>query len=147
MPWGNILDRVRDWAIEVNQENEAVDPWQEEVGKIADDDSAFTFNELPRIDRAIDASLEELKKDALGHGIKLDRIESELTEVKQLLQKAARNSTKKDWLNIFKGAIVSKLLDWGMSLGLLTSIAHVMVSAAQDIAQLTEHASRIIPGQ
>jgi hypothetical protein len=143
--WDRVLYIVQQWATDLRLENEAVDPWEEEAENMANDDSYFTADELPRVDRAIDASLLDLQQKAVEAGKKNEAIEAELSEIKLLLKKAARNSTKKEWLNIFKGIIVGKLVDWGMKTVIFNEVLHVLIDSAHDIAQLAEHASRHLP--
>lgn len=119
-----------------------MDPWQEEAESMANDDSYFSLSELPSVDNAIDKSLHELKEQALAHGKTAQQIQSQLDDIRTLLQKTARNSTKREWLNIFKGILIEKLVDWGMKTELFQSILHTLITSAHDVAQLADHASR-----
>lgn len=140
--WGQLTSWLEDWAAELKRENEATDPWQREAEDMASDDSYFSLNELPKVDKAIDKSLEELKTKAIEQGVSLKQVEAELQEVNRLLKKTARSSTKKEWLSLFKGIIVEKLLDWGLQTALFQSILHVLITSAHDVVQLAAHASR-----
>jgi len=143
--WSDILSRLGEWASALKRENDAVDPWAQEAESMANDDSYFTVDELPRVDRAIQKSLEDLKQKAIDHGKKAEQIEDQLAEIKLLLQKTARTSTKREWMSIFKGIILEKLVDWGMGTALFQGVLHTLIASAQDITQLAEHASRHLP--
>ena len=143
--WDDIIDKLHGWAIDVKREAEAVDPWEQEAENMANDDSHFTIDELPKVDEAIEDSLEDLKQKALEHGKTAKQIQGQLDEMKLLLQKSARSSTKREWMSIFKSVIVDKLVDWGMATVLFQGVLHTLMASAQDIAQLAEHASRHLP--
>lgn len=142
--WDTVERMFQDWAKRVKLESEAVDPWKQEAEDMAEDDSYFTLAELPRVDKAIEASLEELKNIAVVHGKNLEQIEVALDETRQLLVKSARNSTKREWLALFKGIIIEKLVDWGLQTELFQDILRTLITSAHDVAQLAEHASRHI---
>lgn len=144
--WGEALDELGSWVNDVKLENEAIDPWEDETEGMAEDDSLFTLEELPQVDRAIDESLKELKRLALESGQQQKKIESELEEVKQHLKKVARHSTKREWINTFRGIIIGKLVDWGMQTQLFHTVLHTLITSAHDIAQLVEHAAQYLPG-
>ena len=144
MSWNDVERNLESWAQDVQREDTAIDPWQQEAEDMANDDSLFSLDELPRVDRAIEESLENLKTQAIEHGKTAEQIEGELQEIKRILQKSARNSTKREWISIFKGIIVGKLIDWGMQPELYQNVLHTLITAAQDVAQLAEHAARHI---
>lgn len=145
MSWSDVERNLTSWAKSVKRETQAIDPWQQEAEDMANDDSLFTIDELPKVDKAIEASIDDLMQRAIAHGKKADQIENQLTDIKLLLQKSARTSTKREWIAIFKGIILEKLLDWGMDVGVFQSILHTLIASTQDIAQLAEHASRHMP--
>lgn len=140
--WDGVRNSLAEWVVRVRREIEAVDPWEQEAKDMADDDSYFTISELPRVDRAIGESLEQLKELALEHGVALERVEGELRDVRSVLEKTARNSTKREWITLFKSIVVDKLVDWGMQTVMFQTILHTLVTSAHDIVWLAEHASR-----
>lgn len=142
MPWDSVEDNLTSWAKDVKRESEAVDPWKVEAEDLANDDSYFTLDELPKVDRAIEESLNKLRSQAIEHGKSELEIRSELDEIKQILLKSARNSTKKEWTSIFKGVIVGKLIDWGMQTQIYQDILQTLVNSAHEVTQLTEHISK-----
>lgn len=144
--WQGVLNRLGDWAVGVKQERDAVDPWAQDAEDLANDDSYFTIAELPSVDHAIDESIAELKKLAIQNGKELEEIQGELASVATILKNNARTSTKKEWMAIFKGIVIEKLIDWGMQAGLFSAILHTLIDSVQDIAQLVHHASNLIPG-
>jgi len=144
LDWDDVLRRLTTWAIRVSKENEAVDPWAQEAEDMANDDSHFTVAELPKVDHAIDESIEELKSLALENGKKLAEIEGELQTVKTILKKTARQTTKKEWISLFKGIIIEKIIDWGMKAELFQIILHTLITSVQDVAQLAERASQYL---
>lgn len=143
--WDTLTSFLQDWAGRVKRESEAVDPWPQEAEDMADDDSYFGLEELPRVDRAIEESLNELKNQALEHGVSQDRVEAALEETEKILKKSARTSTKKEWLTLFKGVVIEKLIDWGMQTQTFQTVLHTLITSAHDIAQLAEHAARHMP--
>lgn len=145
MPWDDVTRNLHSWAQDVKKESTAIDPWAQEAENMANDDSFFTIDELPKVDKAIQDSLDTLQQQAIEHGKTTEQIQSQLDEIKQLLQKTARTSTKREWMSIFKGIILEKLMDWGMSTALFQGVLHTLIVSAQDIAQLAEHASRHLP--
>ncbi len=145
MSWNSVEENLLNWANEVKLESDAVDPWEQKAEDLANDDSYFTLDELPKVETAIENSLNDLKERALAQGKTLKQIEGSLNEARQILQKAARNSKKSEWMSIFKGIIIGKLVDWGMGTELYQNILHTLINSSQDIAQLAEHASRHIP--
>lgn len=142
--WEDVVSIFESWAGEVKREQEAIDPWEQEAEDMASDDSYFRQDELPRVDQAIDDSLDELKRLAIKHGKTLKQIQTGLQETRQVLQKTARSSTKQEWLGIFKGIIVEKLVDWGLQTELFKSILQVLITSAREVAQLAEHATRYL---
>ena len=144
--WDTVVSGLRNWAAEVKLESEAIDPWEQEAEDMANDDSYFTLSEIPRVDQAIDDSLEELKGKAVEHGIAQSRIEAELQKVSASLKSAARSSTKKEWIALFRGLIIEKLFDWGMQTELVHHIVQTLITSAHDITQLVAHATRLLPG-
>jgi hypothetical protein len=145
LSWNELLLQLELWSKEVKSEIQAVDPWQQEAKDMADDDSYFSLDELPKVDNAIERSLDELKTQALNHGKTLEQITAGLQQAEQLLKKTARSSTKKEWISLFKGIIIEKLIDWGMQSELFQNILHTLITSAHDITQLAEHASRHLP--
>lgn len=144
--WARLIDRLTEWALEIKREEEAVDPWAQAAEDLANDDSYFTAIELPQVDHAIDDSISELKKLALENGKKIEEIQDDINSVTIILKKSARSSTKKEWMAIFKGIVIEKMVDWGLQTALFGSILHVLINSVQDISQLVHHASKLLPG-
>jgi len=142
--WDELLVALNAWASEVKREHIAVDPWAQEAEDMANDDSHFTISELPKVDHAIDEAIEELKDLAIQNGKKLSEIEGDLSSVKNILKKTARQTTKKEWITLFKGVILEKIIDWGMQTELFQVVLHKLITSVQDVAQLAEHASRLL---
>lgn len=143
--WPEIADRFETWASELKKENEATDPWGSEAEEMASDDSYFTIVELPHVDKAIDDSLSDLHDKAIEHGVDKAQIAADLSEIKAILKKTARVSTKREWLTLFKGIIIEKLMDWGMQTAIFHTVLNTLITSAQDIQQLAEHAVRYLP--
>src|SRR5687767_4324243 len=68
--WYFLVKNFEEWVKEVKSEAEAVDPWAEDARSNFGPGQYFTPTDLPKIDRAVDASIEELKRIALSNGKK-----------------------------------------------------------------------------
>lgn len=140
--WSEVIELLSAWVFEVQKEAEAIDPWEQDAENMASDDSYFTVDELPKVDYAIDESVAELKSAALSRGEDIVGLQGQLDEVAKLLKKTARDSTKKEWMAIFKGIMIEKIVDWGMGMEIFQIILHKLITSVQDVAQLAEHASK-----
>lgn len=142
--WPSVLSTFNSWLDGVSSELEAVDPWEEADQQMEDDTSNFSLEELPKIDNAIDVSLDELKTIALNNGKKLEEVEASIEDAKSTLKSLARKVNKSEWLGIFKSVGVGLLAEWGINTELFKSVLQVLFNSASDIAQLTEHAAKYL---
>ncbi len=142
--WSSVLLAFGSWLDNVQSELTADDPWESAEEQMENDNSNFSLNELPKIDSAIEASLEELKSIGLKNGKKLEEIEASVEDAKDNLKSLARKVNKSEWLGIFKSVGVGLLAEWGVSTEQFRSVLETLLSTATDVIQLAEHASRYL---
>lgn len=145
--WEDVLANVSKWAQVLRREIDAEDPWSEDEQETIDDmesnDENFSADELPRIDRGIDAVIKELEQVATDQGGDVKAIKESLDQVATILKSTARSSSKREWLTAFKAIIASEVVKWGLENNVIGGLVHTLITASQDIAQLAEHASRL----
>ncbi len=145
--WSDVLQYIEEWAQSLTLEVTAEDPWsQAEAEAFEDmntDDEGFSVDELPRVDKAIDAALVELATAAIDKGNDVAEIRKSVKQIEDTLKSTARSASKREWMTVFKTLITTELAKWGLEHDLLGKITHTLVAAAQDIAQLAEHASKL----
>lgn len=110
--WALCLNHVGPWASLVDQEIEAVDPWQALPDYIAAakisatpdrENSQFTFSEVERIS----AGLLQIQKLLIGHTSnyveQTERIKAEIAS----LTDSSKRLGRKDWFNLALGSLVT----------------------------------------
>lgn len=146
--WSEVLSQIENWSMALRDEVDAEDPWSVEdeaaYEEMNDSDEKFSIDELPRIDLAVDAVIEELgayaQKDPSND---IKAVASSLKEIEKLLKTTARNASKKEWVTVFKTVIATKIVEWGLENELVGKLIHTLVSASQDVVQLAEHAAHL----
>jgi hypothetical protein len=135
--WDFVMDMLGSWVGYLVQELKAEDPWPEveTTSEFNDDpDTLFTPAELKVIDSAVDASFEKLIFEANLKGLdkKIDDVLIELDELKKL----ARTTPRSKWLDTFKEAVATKLIEWGLDLVIGSAVLKVLYEAAKPILKL-----------
>lgn len=140
--WSSVLLAFESWLDNIQSELTAEDPWESAEEQMENDESNFSLDEFPKIDSAIEVSLEELKAIGLKNGKKLKEIEASVEEAKDNLKVLARKVNKSEWLGIFKSVGVGLLAEWGVSTEQFRSVLETLLTSATDVVQLAEHASK-----
>lgn len=137
--WVDVTRIIERWCAVLVEERDADDPWeesreQEGQQRFQDSDSKFTADELPLIDAAVDRSFEKLLSVAKERGIEKD-IKSIETTVK-FLKDEARRQTRGRWFDIFLGAVLGRLIEWGLSPELLNPVLNVLLESVKPMLQI-----------
>lgn len=139
--WSNVIASVRAWAIYLNNEIASVDPWAEldDSNTFEGKDTNFTPAELEVVDRAIDAAMVELIKEANARGInkKLDDIQDDI----KFLKAEARKQTRFKWRDFFIQTITAKILEWGLDALVMTGVLKVLVENAEPFLRIIASSS------
>lgn len=109
--WAQVLNSFSRWITILKEEQDAEDPWPESI--FDDGDENFSEAELVLLDKAVDASFDELLTQAKLNGIdkKLDDVKKSINELK----KQARTTPKQKWLELFQNAIATLIIEWGIN--------------------------------
>lgn len=134
--WPLVLTYISNWISYVREELESEDPWAnlEDEGTFNGDDTAFTPEELEVVDRAIDASAQELLYVAKSKGI--EKTLEDIKEDIQYLKEEARNRTRYKWRDLFVEVITTKLVEWGIDVIVMSSIIEVLVKNAEPLLKI-----------
>jgi hypothetical protein len=135
--WNTLGQMLGSWVSYLVEELKAEDPWPniETPDEFIDEpDTLFTPAELETIDMAVDASFERLISEANNNGLekKIDDVLAEITDLKKL----ARTTPRSKWLDIFKDAVATKLIEWGLDLVIGTAVLKVLYEVAKPILKI-----------
>ena len=110
--WNTVSNIFEDWAIALQREMEAEDPWdqpQEEFAKAwTESNDKFTALELGKLDQRLDEIKQYLIEQSDKSKTTLQSIETGVQELKD----DARKFGKKDWAMIFYGWFFMHCADW-----------------------------------
>ncbi|MDB5176465.1 MAG: hypothetical protein JWN75_133 [Candidatus Saccharibacteria bacterium] len=144
MAWNSVTQYVAKWASYVRANEDADDPWSEQTEEAFKDfqenENNFTQEELARLDPAIESSFEQLLLIAKEKGYTPTQKDLlQISEDIKYLKDEARKSSKRKWLDLFMGIVVTKLVDWGLESGLFGIIVAKLFEMSHEVLKLSTH--------